>query len=148
MESSTLSVPFLPLLGLLTLCLVGGVFGIAATMVAARFGRARLVPLWIAASVALGSLGAARVVAFQRSLGRGPDHVSGPGTFALLIVALSLTLSIPTFAVSRRAQRSPAAASYARVAFAATGWTFLGLLLMSLVALILDVANVPFIPFR
>jgi hypothetical protein len=148
MGSATLSVALSPILELLMLSLVGGVFGLVAAIVAARFGTARLLTLWIVISFAVGSIGAFRAVSFQRALGRGPEHVSAPGMFVLLIVSLGVILSMPTFAAWRRARRGIATRSYSRTAIAAIGWTFVGLLLATLIALGLDLADVPFIPFR
>lgn len=142
-----LSLTYSPLVGLVMLCVVGGGFGAVATAVASRFGRARLVPLWIGASVALGSFGAIRLLLIQQSLGLSADRVNRPGLFALLVTAMAVILSVPTFEVWRRAPRSMSI-NYARRVAAATAWTVLGGVLMILVALVLDLANVPFIPIH
>ena len=139
----------MPLVTLLWFVAIGAAFGLAATVVARRFGRARVPLLWLLASIGLGSIGAARAVAFQRSIGRGPEHVSAPGTFALLISATAITFSITAVQVWRReASRDTALASLGRRTWASAGWTFLGFLVMMLIAAALDLANVNFLPFR
>ena len=142
-----ISLTFSPLVGLVMLCVIGGVFGAVATAVASRFGRARLLPLWIGASLALGSFGAIRVLLIRQSLGLGGDHVNRPGLFALAMTAVAVTLSVPTFEIWRRAPRS-IRINYLKRAIAATAWSVVGVVLLVLVALVLDLANVPFIPIH
>lgn len=146
-DPSTPAVGFSPLLSLVTLCLLGAAFGVGATAMARRFGRSALLPIWLIVSIALGSIGAGRVLALERARGLGPDRLSASGLFALLIVTTAVILSVPTFQVWRRANR-PDAIVYRRRAAAAAAWTFLGLLLAVVIALILDLSNVPFIPIR
>jgi drug/metabolite transporter (DMT)-like permease len=142
-----LSLTLSPLVGLVMLCVTGGAFGAVATAVASRFGRARLVPLWIGTSVTLGSLAAIRLLLIQRSLGLSADRINRPGLFALLVTAMAVLLSVPTFEVWRRASPS-ISINYARRVAAAAAWTVFGGVLMVLVAVVLDLANVPFVPIR
>jgi hypothetical protein len=139
------SVMVSPLITLAFLCAIGGGFGAFATAVASRFGRARVVPLWIVASVTLGSLGATRALLMGRSLGLGPDRLNAPGLFALLVTTVAVILSVPTFEVWRRAPQT-SGVSYVRRAVAATAWSVLGVVLVVLMVIVLDLANVPFVP--
>ena len=139
---------FSPLLALLFVCAIGGLFTVAAAIVARRFGRRALLPLWIGGSIALGAAGTFRNLAIQRQLGLSLARINVPGLYSLLIVATLVVLAVPTAALNRRlaGDAMPRAAHWHFVA--GLGWTFGGVLLTLVVALILDLANIPFIPIH
>jgi drug/metabolite transporter (DMT)-like permease len=143
----TLSVAFSPVLALSLLCLLGGAFAVAGAAVARRFGRSRVIPFWIVASACLGAVGASRTLAVQRSYGVDPARVSAVGTFALLIAAMAVIFSIPTFAMWKRAT-TVKEISVVRQSLAGIGWTCLGIILAVGIAVALDLANIPFVPVR
>lgn len=139
---------FSSLLALLVLCAVGGLFTIAAAIVGRRFGRGALVPFWIGISIALGVAGTVRNLAVQRRLGLNLARINVPGLYLLLIVATLVILAVPTAGLSRRLTSDAIPRAAHRHFVAGVGWTFGGVLLTVVVALILDLANITFVPIH
>jgi len=121
---------------------------LVGSAVARRFGKGQLITFWACVSIALGVVGTLRNLATQRALGVDPARVNVAGLYALLITAMLLILSAPTVALWRRTDGPQERVSFARQAAQGAGWTLAGLLIALLIALVLDFANIPFIPFR
>jgi hypothetical protein len=116
--------------------------------IARHFGRRHLLTAWIASSCALGAAGAFRNLHAQRVAGIDPERFRVAGLYALLIASTALMLSVPTAAVWQRMITADPRQSLGRRFISGVGWTMTGLLLATLIALVLDLANVPFIPIR
>lgn len=132
----------------LVLCSVGGAYALVVNSVLQRFGRAHLVALWLATSAGLGALGSLRSLALQRAAEMDVARVSVPGFYSMFIVAMLLVLSVPTAALARKASRIDSHASTSRRFLSGVGSTIGGIVLALAVALVLDLANVPFVPIR
>lgn len=145
--TTMVSVAFSPLFTFLGICVIGAAFAIAASEIVRRFGRSQLIPFWLGVTIILGALGAMRVLAAQRGAGVDPARVSVIGTYGLIIVALAVMLAIPTLQMWRRDARV-ANDSLVRRGLTGAACMLLGLLAVVLIALVLDFANVPFIPIK
>jgi hypothetical protein len=66
----------------------------------------------------------------------------------LLIISVTVILSAPTALLARHGAVAEPPPSPARRFLAGASWTLCGLILLVSVAFVLDLANVPFIPFR
>lgn len=142
-----MSLAFSLLLGLLSLCLVGGTYALAVSGIARRYGPRGLWASWALLSIALGSIGALRNLGIQRSRGIDPARVSVTGLYALLIVTALVIFSVPTAMLWRRGA-ARASARPSRIVLAGIGWTLMGLLFAVVIAAILDFHNVRFVPFH
>ena len=135
------------LFGLFALCVLGGVYALVASAVAQRLGPRGLWGTWLVTSVGIAIAGALRILGVQRDAGVDPARVSVPGLYSLIGVAMLITLSVPTLFIWRRRTRALESGPTRTVVTGMAG-TVVGLVLMLIVALVLDLLNVPFIPMR
>ena len=98
------------LFGLLALCVLGGIYALAASAVAQRLGARGLWGTWLVVSVGIAIAGALRILGVQREAGVDPARVSVPGLYSLIGVAMLITLSVPTLFIWRR--KTPAFESH------------------------------------
>ena len=131
--------------GIIILAAMGAAFGIITTRVARRFGRGSIVACWFLGALALGSAWAFRSLHIQRSI--GPDRISAPGLYAILIVSALVVLSVPSAAIWHGAA-TDSSVDDLRHGAVAMGWTVLGFLLAILISALLDIVGVSFVPIR
>src|SRR5262245_3255278 len=134
--------------GFVTLCAIGAAFGTGAAKAAQRFGSRTIAACWLIASFALGSTWAFQAVGAQRALGHGPERASAPGLYALFIVTALIVLSAPAFGVWRRHRAALPMLTYPQVLAASAGWTIVGFVVATLLAALLDIAGVNFLPIH
>jgi hypothetical protein len=146
LEDRLLNIGF-SVFGLFALFVLGGVYAVVASTIARRYGARRLGGTWPIASVGIAVVGALRTLGFQRNAGVDPARISVPGLYTLLATAMLITLSVPTLFLWRRRAKG-LATGVVRAALIGTGGTVAGLVLTVLIALVLDLLNVPFIPIR
>jgi len=136
------------IVGFATLCAIGAAFGTVVAKAAQRFGSRTIAACWLIASFALGSVWAFQAVRLQRALGRGPERASAPGLYALFIVTALVVLSAPAFGVWRRHRGATPMLTYPHMLAASAGWTIVGFVLATLIAALLDIAGVNFLPIH
>jgi len=129
---------------LITLC-IAAIFGALAWRRFHRRGVLSLLPLWAGTALVLGALAAVRLFLVLQNLtveARRPLALAFGET---CVAFLAIALTPPALALRRRAQRSPTS-SVSEAAWSSAGWSLLGVLLATVIAVTLDVLNVPFFP--
>ena len=129
----------------LMIAVIGALFGVVAWRASRRRGPLPLVALWAATALVLGALGALRVRAVQHELGFASEYHHSTWTAFLFMSTLAIALAPTALALRARAQLQPRSTN-ASVAVASAGWSLVGLFLAVLIALVLDLSNVAFVP--
>jgi hypothetical protein len=131
---------------LLGILLIGAVFGVVWWRPVLRHGSRLLGIGWVLSAVLLGVLGAIRATALIRRVGSPAARELQPVYFFVLYaMASAVVLAPPAIALLRRARRQRAS-SWGVIAASSAGWSLLGIVLAVIIALALDLANVPFVP--
>lgn len=131
---------------LLAICVVAALFGVLWWRPVRRFGGRMAMLGWVATSGVAAGLGTLRVISVLRQSGSpAARRVHPSGFFALYVVTLAVILAPAALALWRRARTRPNS-GWGVVAATSAGWSLLGIFLALVIALLLDFANVPFVP--
>jgi len=130
---------------LILVAVIGAGFGMLSWRVAksARVGLVGLI--WVVTSLILGALGAFRITTVLRSIHSPMSGTNPLAFFAMQASFLAVVLAPVAITVVRRRRREMVT-SMGRIAASSAGWALVGLLLALIIALALDLANVPFVP--
>jgi uncharacterized protein YacL len=129
----------------IAVALIGALFGALAWRLGAARRPGRLLVSWAIAAMALGCMGAFRLVRIQQQLGIANARSQSVLLAGLFSAFIGIALAPSTIALRVRARRLPES-QLARVAFSSGAWALLGLLLAVIVGLAVDLSNVPFVP--
>ena len=131
---------------LLVAFVVGGLFGLVWWRPVRGGGRRVAALGWLLSAIVLRGLLALRTTISLRRVGFTAAQTFHPFQFFVLFAAfMGVTLAPAAIALGRRARRLPDS-SLTDVALASAGWCLIGFIIGLMMLLMLDIANVPFLP--
>ena len=129
----------------ITVMLIGAVFGALVWRLTAARRTSSVFLSWAFTAVALGGLGALRLMSVQQQFGFANARSQLGVLTGIFAGILGISLAPAAIALRLRARRRPDT-RLARIAVGSGGWALLGLLLAVIASLIIDLSNVPFVP--
>jgi hypothetical protein len=128
-------------LGLVSLCVLGGIYTLVASLLTRRYGAGALWATWLVAGVGIAIVDALRDLG-QHDTGVDATGASMLGSYALLAGVMLVILSAPTLFVRRRGARATRLGQIA-VILGGIACTFAGLLLSLVLTIVLTSLNIP-----